>query len=276
MDEPIRLFSDLHLAHPACRVESVDQLAPLFEGARTVIFNGDTTEQRHSLLRENGERQLNALKELLADRGIAAHFLRGNHDPRISEIDHLDLANGQVLVTHGDALFRHLSPWSPKVWKVVPQMEAVRAEYGEARLESDLAACLEYTHRCRGLSAGSELEFKKTGPFPKLRSLARIAWPPLRPVRILRTWQTIPAQAHAFAERYRPEAKVILFGHTHFPGIWKRDGRVAINTGGFMSVIPARAIEISGGRLVVRKIEEGSGLFQLGTELASIELFPTQ
>ena len=38
-EEPVRIVSDLHLAHPGCRVHDVAQLRPLLEGAGTMIFN---------------------------------------------------------------------------------------------------------------------------------------------------------------------------------------------------------------------------------------------
>ncbi|MCB1231805.1 MAG: metallophosphoesterase family protein [Verrucomicrobiae bacterium] len=257
MEEPIRVFSDLHLAHPGCRIDAVASLAPLFEGAGTVIFNGDTCEQRHSALIANGRRLLEELRSVLREAGVKRTiFLRGNHDPEISDLDHLDLANGRILVTHGDAIFRHLSPWSPKIWPVIPRMDAIRAEYEEAKLGKDLETRLEYTHRCRTLSAGTGLEFTKSGAFSTFRSLARIAWPPRRPIQILKTWATIPREADEFLERYRPGARLLIFGHTHLPGAWQRHDRTVLNTGGFMSLMPARGIEIRGGTLEVFSIEE--------------------
>ena len=259
MKSPIRVFSDLHLGHPGCRVKAVEGLRPLFEGAGTVIFNGDTTEQRHSQLVENGARQLAELKALLEVVGTESIFLRGNHDPEISGQDHLELLEGRVLVTHGDALFRHLSPWSPKTRKVIPKMEALRDELGESRLESDLETCLDYVQRCRYLPAGGKMEIRGDGLRSRIASIGRLVWPPGRPVRILQTWATIPRQAHAFLGRYRPEAELLLFGHTHFPGRWKKGNRTAINTGGFVSFSPARCVELSGDRIAIRRVRERDG-----------------
>lgn len=271
MDGLTRVVSDLHLGHPGCRVRSVESLRPLFEGIDTVVFNGDTVEQRHEKLAAKGERLLAELVALLEECGCRPVFLRGNHDPRISDADHLDLGGGRLFVTHGDALFRHLSPWSPKVWPVVPRMEEIRAEYGEERLAGDLAAQFECVQRCRALPKGAESEFK-TGRFKTVRTLARMAWPPLRPVRIVKTWLTIPRAAHVFASRYRPDARVILFGHSHFAGVWDREGRTAINTGGFLSMMPARAVDFRGDELVVRRIDEGSGSCVPGSETKRFEL----
>ncbi len=273
MREPILIISDLHLAHPGCRIKSVESLAPLFEGAGTVILNGDTCEQRHRDWLEDGRRQLEKLRALLDRSGVRETILlRGNHDPEISETDHLDLADGRVFATHGDAIFRHLSPWSPKIWPVIPEMEKVRAVFGEERLASDLEARLACAHRCRTLSAGTGNEFETTGRFSTLRSLARIAWPPRRPLGILKTWATIPRDAHDFFDRYRPGARVMLFGHTHLPGYWGKRSRLAINTGGFMSIMPARGVEIAGEIVEVFAIEETPGAVRRGRTLRRIGL----
>ena len=45
-EEPIRIISDLHLAHPGSSVVDVAQLSPVLEGVKTLIFNGDTIEER--------------------------------------------------------------------------------------------------------------------------------------------------------------------------------------------------------------------------------------
>lgn len=271
MQGPVRILSDLHLGHPGCRIGSVEALRPLIEGVGTVIFNGDTVEQRHPALAAAGARLLGDLQALLAEAGAAGIYLRGNHDPGISALDWLDLAGGRLFLTHGDALFRHLSPWSPKVWKAIPQMEAIRGEYDEADLRGSLATVLDYTHRCRSVAEGTELEFK-SGRFKNLRSAARLVWPPGRPVRILGTWLTVPGRAHDFIRQHRPEARAILFGHSHFAGIWRRGGRVAVNTGGFVSVMPARFVDWSGDGLAVRRVDEADGRFMPGREVARIVL----
>ena len=267
----IRVFSDLHLGHPGCRIVSVEQLRPLFEGASHVVFNGDTSEQRHRRLIEKGKFLFGQLKSLLHELGIEATFLTGNHDPEVSPIHAIDLAGGSVFVCHGDAMFRHLSPWSPKIRKIIPEMESIRATYGENRLEKDLDAVLDCASRCRSLSPGYENEFRR-GPLKHLRTAVRFAWPPHRPAYILSTWLTAPGAAHQFVERYRPQSSVFLFGHTHWPGIWKKDDRTVINTGGFLSMLPARAVEIRGDTLNCLRIEESASGFRIGDAVASIAL----
>ena len=266
MDEPIRIFSDLHLGHPACRIDSVDQLRPLLDGAGTVVFNGDTIEMRHRKLIEEGRRHLAELSALAKALGVERIHLRGNHDPEISDLDHLEVAGGRVFLTHGDALFRLGSPWSPKIWKIRDEIEATRAEYGEGVLERDLDAVLECTHRCRSFSPGYENEFK-LGFMKTLRTMVRIGWPPRRPLTILKTWLTAQQVADDFAARHRPEAEVFTFGHTHWPGVWRRKNRLIVNTGGFVSFMPALGIEILNGELSVWKIRKSNGRFEFGKKM---------
>ena len=244
----------------------MEQLRPLLEGAGTVIFNGDTIEMRHHKLVEKGRRFFRELTGLAEQLGVECLHLRGNHDPGISETDHLDLAGGRVFLTHGDALFRLGSPWSPKIWKIHDRIEATRSEYGEERLEKDLEAVLACTHRCRSFSPGYENEFK-LGPLKTVRTMVRIAWPPRRPLLILKTWLTAHRVADEFAARHRPEAEVFTFGHTHWPGAWKRDGRLVVNTGGFVSFMPALGIEIENGEVTVKRIRKSADRFRMATEV---------
>ena len=79
--EPIRVLSDLHLAHPGSRIADPRQLEPLLEGVKTVVFNGDTLEERMKKFRELGERHLETLTKMCAERDLEVHLVRGNHDP---------------------------------------------------------------------------------------------------------------------------------------------------------------------------------------------------
>src|SRR5471032_1537363 len=111
-EEPIRILSDLHFGHPASIVERPEQLVPLFRYAKTVIFNGDTVELRYLRGRRIGMRNSALMREACEAAGARPVFINGNHDPMLSDLSHVDLADGAVLVTHGDLLFHDISPWS--------------------------------------------------------------------------------------------------------------------------------------------------------------------
>ncbi len=69
MELPLRIFSDLHLGHKASRIGEVEKLRPLFRGAGTVVFNGDTWEELSPPWREKSEEMLGQLRRILGEEG---------------------------------------------------------------------------------------------------------------------------------------------------------------------------------------------------------------
>ncbi len=262
---PIRIFSDLHLAHPSCRMEVVEAMRPLIEGAKTVVFNGDTYEQRNPSLREEGEAMFQDLKALCEDCGAESIFLCGNHDAEISELEWLNLVEGKVFLTHGDVLFPLISAWNPKMWKVEPEVWAIRRGVGESAIQENLDSALLATSKTRLLTSGDEAKFKSKR-FKAIRAVARLLWPPRRPWEILKCWIQTPSLAADFAKRHRPKAKVFTFGHTHRPFVKIRDGQVLINTGGFLTPGKAQFVEISEGAVSVHEINESGTEIRIGRE----------
>ena len=110
--EPILILSDLHLGHRASRIKHPEQLAPILRGPGSVIFNGDTSEMRNPEDRLVGRKLAADLARICHQAGRKAFFVNGNHDPTVSSTNHLDLAHGAILVTHGDILFLDVAPWS--------------------------------------------------------------------------------------------------------------------------------------------------------------------
>src|SRR5260370_12944576 len=110
--EAVLILSDLHLGHRASLIEHPEQLAHLLHGPGSVIFNGDTAEMRNSEDRLVGRKLAADLARICHQAGRKAFFVNGNHDPTVSNTNHLDLERGAILVTHGDILFLDLAPWS--------------------------------------------------------------------------------------------------------------------------------------------------------------------
>ncbi|MCC6884463.1 MAG: metallophosphoesterase family protein [Verrucomicrobiales bacterium] len=278
----LRILSDLHLGHAGCAIDRVASLAPLLEGARTVVLNGDTCEQKHRKFAEAGEAGWAALRSMAEERGIELRALRGNHDPRISSTEYLDLAEGRLFVTHGDAVLPYLSPWSPGIVDVKPAMDAFRLEYDEESW-ADLDQRMDYTQRCRSLTPRYRGEFKQ-GWLKTIRTMARLAWPPRRPSMILHTWLTAHRRAEEFAAIYRPHSQVMVFGHTHRTGLWRRaipggGERLLINTGGYLNPCRALLVEVedpdsAAPWLRVRRVVRQGGDFQPGPTLLEHRLTP--
>ena len=254
VEEPVRILSDLHLAHPASRLQRTESLRGLLAGARTVIFNGDTCEQKCVAWLERGEGMRQELEELCGLLGIEAIFVAGNHDPFISSRGWLELYGGQVLVTHGHMIFPRSAPWSHEYIRNRTRILELLAEREEQGVGQDG----DLTYRWR--TAELVTEEMVPPPSPALGRRGRrypltAIWPPRRALNIAWVWATMVAQTSKFTEHYRPQARFVLSGHFHRSGIWKRRGRVLCNTGAFMRGSRPLAIDIQGGRLSVRRVE---------------------
>jgi predicted phosphodiesterase len=271
---PIRVLSDLHIGHPATIVRNVAQLAPLLEGQRTVVFNGDTVEMRYRSQREQAERDLAALRQLCVQLDVVPVFINGNHDPIVSSIDHLDLPEQRVLITHGDILFYSISPWSPEA-------KYVAAAHAEALSSLDQDALTNFERRLHASKkAALALELHEPpvrhGPLAKLLTVAYQCWPPWRPLHIIRCWILTPGRAQRLARQYRPNARFVLLGHTHYPGLWKRRGVTILNNGGFFPLSGQRLVDIENGTLAFREIAMKNGRFIVGKTLREFPLPATE
>lgn len=233
MKLPVRIFSDLHLGHKASRISDVETLRPLFRGAGTVVFNGDTWEELAKPWRERSLAMLEGLKRILCEEGCDVVFLRGNHDPGWEGKGWLELADGKIAITHGDALLRDSSPWKREILSGPGMVEEVWKEFpgAELGLESRLAVAKEIALRFHSRK------------FPENRSLtARIidaAFPPKRALAMLKAWTGQWSRGAAFCERYLPDAQILIIGHFHCSGIRTVHGRTVVNLGAF--VVPGKA-----------------------------------
>lgn len=262
----IRIISDIHLGHPACAVADAGQLEPLFRGARTVVFNGDSVELRFLKGRQLGQQHAEALRRVCLDAGAQPLFINGNHDPILAEESHLDLVDGAVLVTHGDLLFHDISPWSMEAGIMNEAHTKALAELGDD-LFHDFETRLKASKR-----AALAMELHKPrvprGSLAGVMTVLRECWPPWRPLQILRCWAVAPAKAVALARVFRPRARVIIIGHTHLCGIWRRGPRIVINTGSFLSIGGHLAVDIIGDSVAVRRIARKAGCYRIGAEIA--------
>jgi predicted phosphodiesterase len=270
LPEPVRILSDVHFHHPASFAREARQLAPLLEGVRTVIFNGDTTELRFTKLRDLGLRSCEQLRALCAERGIEPIFVNGNHDPILSPMNLLDLSAGAVFVTHGDVLYQDISPWSDEspVLRAAHMAELAKLPseaFGdlEKRLSAVKQACMVFeSHR-------STL---KSGMAGMIQSYAREAWPPWRPLKIINAWRQLPRRAVALGRVFRPQARYIIVGHTHYAGVWRRGPRTIINTGSFMPHGGSYLVDLQDSQLSVRRINRHAHEFHPGKTIAQLPI----
>ena len=263
--DPTLILSDLHLGHRASLIRDPEQLAPVFREANTIILNGDTAELRHQIDRPVGRTLAATLARVCHASGAKAIFINGNHDPVISHIDHIDLADGQMLVTHGDILFLGIAPWSRQAY-------AYRKVHLRALDQLGPDALLNFEKRLLATKRTSLklqlLEEPTTrGRFPGLGLIMRQLWPPFRLFMILHAWWETPSLGARLLQAFRPETRYLLIGHTHFPGCWNHGGRVIINTGSFVLNFGACAVLLKEKSFEIRKITRYQKNFVLGKRL---------
>jgi UDP-2,3-diacylglucosamine pyrophosphatase LpxH len=265
LEEPIRIVSDLHFGHPASIIDQPSQLIPLLAEAKTVIFNGDTVELRYLKGRRVGMHNAGLMRDTCREAGVRPIFINGNHDPILSELCHVDLADGAVLVTHGDLLFHDISPWSH-------ESEIIGEAHSRELASLDEDAFLDFEKRLKASKrAALSIELRKSrlhrDNLSAIRTVLRECWPPWRPLQIFHSWAVTPAKAEALARVFRPRARFILIGHTHFSGCFRRGPRMIINTGSFLPLSGRMTVDLHGGKLIVRPIVHERGFFKAGAPL---------
>jgi len=269
VDEPIRILSDLHLGHSASLARDISQIQPLFLGARTVVFNGDTIEMRSPRDREQADARLHAVHEFCAEQEASSYFINGNHDPIISTLNHLEIDEGRVLVTHGDVLFHETSPHRPRRFRtsMLDRRVADLSPEELAHFEQILSTNKRVT------AFVDDYGFNiPDGQWGKFTTFMRQTWPPRRLVHMVASWTNTPVNAINLVRAYRPHARVVVVGHTHLPGIWHRHGYTVINTGSFLPVLGRLAVDFEAGHVTVRKVDFRRGHFHLGRTLSRIPL----
>jgi predicted phosphodiesterase len=270
--EPILILSDLHLGHRASQIKHPDQLAPMLHGPGSVIFNGDTSEMRNPEDRLVGRKLAADLARICHQVGRKAFFVNGNHDPTVSSTNHLDLAHGAILVTHGDILFLEVAPWSRDAGHYLKKHRQILDGLGpdgytdfEKRLLASKRASIELQLIEEPLTRGRS---------PGFRLLIRNCWPPWRALMIIKAWYEVPRRAANLAQIFRPKARFVIVGHTHFPVAWKVAPRVIINTGSFVPYFGACAAIIESGRIEVRQINSCQDRFVIGKLLRNFAVEP--
>ena len=270
--EPTLILSDLHLGHRASRIKDPEQLAPLLGGSSSIIFNGDTAEMRHATDRPVGRKFAAELARICHQQGKKAFFVNGNHDPTVSNINHLDLHQGAVLVTHGDILFLGVAPWSRVAKHYRTKHQQILDNLGPedfTDFEKRLRAAKRTTIELQMIEPALTSE-----RLPGLRLFIRQFWPPFRPLMIVKAWWETPGLAANLGRVFRPQARFIFVGHTHFPGAWKVDPRIVINTGGFVHPFSAYVAIIDSKKIELRQVVSYKSKFVLGKRIAGYAIDP--
>ena len=250
MNEPVRVISDLHLGHRVSRIENVGRLRPLIAGAGTLVFNGDTWQELAKELKEKSRGLLQELEKICREEGCQPVFLPGNHDPSWPGKGYLELAEGKIVITHGDALLRDGSPWKREILTGAAKVEGIWSQHPDAETDVDerhlvareIATALPSVNHSKGRKIWQ-------------RAFDAVT-PPQRGIEMLKAWTGQPARAVDFCDRYFPQAEFLLIGHFHWGGSWMKQGRRVINTGSFLNPGRAYWAEFGEGCLSYGLVEE--------------------
>ncbi|MEX1116594.1 MAG: hypothetical protein WEB53_15220 [Akkermansiaceae bacterium] len=258
MNEPVRILSDLHLGHKISRISNISALRPLIAGAGTIVFNGDTWQELARPFRVRSAAMLEELKSFCAEEGAHPIFLPGNHDPGWPGPGWLELAEGKIVIMHGDALLTEGSPWKREI--------LVNGERVRELWRNHPQAGYDVTQR---LQVAREIASNLCSvEYPIGRHFLQRAWdavlPPLRAVKMIEAWLTQGSAGATFCDTYFPKAEVLIIGHFHWQGSWLAHGRQVINTGSFTSPGRAHWVEWSEGVLRRGVIEESPENCRMG------------
>lgn len=268
MPAPLRIFSDLHFGDRASTLVRLGDLEGLFEGAESCLFNGDTLDTRPGPNPEHTARIKDEVRDFFSRLALPCHFLTGNHDPDVSELHALDLANGAVFVTHGDIIFKDIVPWGRDVTLVRAKLEKQLADLSPEDRERFEARIHAYRKTAAQIPQRHQAE---RDPWKyALGYLKDTVWPPSRAWRILNTWRKTPAYAETLLNKHRPGSRFFVMGHTHRAGSWTRpSGIVVLNTGSFCHPFDAAVIDLFPDHLELRQIKRKGRGFCLGKRLAT-------
>ena len=140
------------------------------------------SSEKIGLAREEARQLFEELLELARMRGVTVDLLRGNHDPE-GGAGVIWLADREVLVTHGDAIYDDATPWSREIGHYRAEVNAIIEKY---KPQNHLAAA------CADRAKEIALVLKVI-PLPKLpppfNFFATALWPPSRTLEMLRVWR---------------------------------------------------------------------------------------
>jgi UDP-2,3-diacylglucosamine pyrophosphatase LpxH len=258
MREPVRILSDLHLGHKVSRIGEASALRPLIAGAGTVIFNGDVWQELAEPFRERSAALLADLRNICSEEGVDVVFLPGNHDPGWPGCGWVELAEGRIIVTHGDALWFDGSPWKREILTSTNLVEELWSHYPDA--DHDPVARLDLARDIACQLCSVE---HPTGRHFLLRAWDAVV-PPVRALKMLEAWITQGSEGARFCEQYFPNAEALVIGHFHRHGCWIRNRRLVIDTGSFMSPGRAHWVEWNDGWLTRGEIDESPEACTLG------------
>ncbi len=248
------ILSDLHLGRPG-GARSARSFEALVADYDRVIVNGDAAELHHARFQRDAEVQLELFRDLCLTRGIRLDLIAGNHDAFVSDLRALQLAEGAVYITHGDAFHPAIAPWSPYA-------ASMRRSYAEA-MAATKPGTPEDEARFAAAREASLAEWRTMGEGAHVSTLANMAIRPHRVLAVLAYWSRFPAIAAGWAERFAPRAGTMIVGHSHRAFVKSIGGLRLVNTGSFGFPGTPHAVVLEGHTARVHRIVDHTPHYRL-------------
>ena len=269
--EPVVILSDVHLYSRSTWGREVEQLRGLWAQAKTVIFNGDTINWRLDREDDLREEATQHLTEICKQDGTEPIFLAGNSDVRISQQDVVSLNEGKIFISHGHLFFPGISPWAKHSSLMLQERNRALQNLDDDK-DTLAGQCLAIREAVMIMQQHC-LEKLRNKPFRrKLFNCIYLLRRIILAATILRAWREMIPFAMQFADSYAPEAKFLIMGHTHKPGIWQSDGRIIINTGSVGGVFGARVVRLENDTLKIHAVKKRNGRYVAGKTIAQFQV----
>jgi predicted phosphodiesterase len=244
MAQTYAILSDLHMGREPWRC-TPEMVRPLWQGVDHLIINGDVAELDDPRYSDLAQRETLRLQELCEADGVTLTLLAGNHDPDVTDQHFLFLAGGKILITHGDSIHPAIAPWCATAPLMQAAFDKAMASF-PVESKDQLGTRLEATKT----AARAKWSHLKQDNF-HMMGLKRMIRRPWSFLQVLHYWYRFPDEAAAFVEQYAPQAQVLIAGHTHHQGVWRRRGKTIINSGGFAFPARPRRVLIEGETITV-------------------------
>jgi predicted phosphodiesterase len=225
------IISDTHFGDPVKTAGPIERFKSLINSTDHLIINGDGFEFEPPKARILADESLASLSAMCQEKTVQLTAISGNHDPHDAWPRHLFLAQEKILLTHGESFHPSISPWCSVAKPLQEAYAQAIASLAAQGHPDDMSTRLQAAHIAN--KAEWRRELKTTGHTAHRTTILSLAMSPHKVFRLFNYWRIIPGYASQFAQQYAPQSKVVIFGHTHHEGVWRRQGRLIINTGAY-------------------------------------------
>ena len=248
------IISDMHLGRPG-GARSAAAFSALVSQFDRVIVNGDAAELHHVRYQRDAEHELERFRDGCVSRGIRLDFIAGNHDPFVTDVRSISLADGAIYVTHGDAMHPAIAPWSP--------FSRSMRECFEATMKATPVDTPLDVARFNAARAASLAEWRVMGAGAHVSTMTNIALRPHRIAAVLAYWTRYPRLAAEWGASFAPRAGTIIVGHSHRAFEKTVNGRRVANTGAYGFPGTPHAIVVEGSEVRMHRVIDRSPYYAL-------------